>query len=1398
MAEGASGGDAGQGATQSRPEPAKAAPQAKQASGGGAAQSMGGAIGGAAAVGQAQELMGAGLGPVQASFEQSLGADLSGVRVHTDAGAASKAAGASADALAIGQDIYGAASALDPSSARGRETLAHEVIHTVQSAQAGTAPAMASSSVSESSDAAEVEAREGAPAVAAGRAFTVRATPSATAMRSAATIETALDDATQSFSDIMTVISREHPNTHGNFLNDAPKATKLVNRLTGDQMIQALGVMKKDWKANHSVFRLNLIRRAGGSTTAANVQEFVRTRPATEIPGVYGDATVMTWLKGQVEGGPLALFRQESSGLSAAAEGSADFMTWLLSDTSAAEVLRVCGATGRASLITTLTGLADGWGWLADLPGAAGLTPAQVTAMTALRDAAPAGSAERTALDAKISEPPAAATPAEAKAQLDALLATATPDALQIISLVGALSMTDKLALGVDLSPVQPHLSGAQLAQLLLILGLDLPASIAALQTAAVTDAGVVQDVMRGAPTADRLRVAGDAALTTWITGLDATNGPPAIFSVQAGEEGQFIGQQPFFDALLARMTGADLLAFLGDPGWMADSARMLDANSAAAVVWLNTLPSIAELGIERRPTMTGDKQHSAATDTEMQLRGLRLATTNGAINTWIDTYFSDRVAPDAHATQSSAQPDEVNYESPRTRLDAAISAGDAAAVLDALGALRGDELTQVKANDANIIGRLSGPLDNDTYYQAMRTLQLEPKWQIYYLVEEEWGGGPARFQGILGGASDQELADVAGWDAVVDELEDEIEGSPVPAFRMTAAVPNWALEKDEFRAWLLDDTEATLLVRLLDPTAAPILDRARDWDWLDRLPDEGMMLTADERARLVALRSKSASVQAVNRISDIVGNTDNTASSSADALTQLQDELDDVFVDETLCLCMATQLDAGGRSTVIGAERDHAVGAFNTDEMLRFVIALEMPLATAIDWLSGAGTPTAEQLQSLLDRASAADLTALFADAAAITLCKDTLSLAPAMAMPNLPLATVTGDENFWIWTLEKIEPYEALRLLTLGNLDAALGHIDTHKTRAWLDTLPKGIGLAPPARGHLDAIFPNITSEDWQKTFFTLRFDCTLSGGWADASGPTGGDLKALYAQLIRLPLEQVANNRFLEIFNRTGSGTGGTYGESNRQVNAGADQTTTKTLYDGEPHAYTEQYFDHTIRHEVGHAVDASLGSRTALCYDMAGWYEYPEGSVEQFVNDQNGFVDDAGGPALTVAQKNQITTALNSYVNTAGARIAGPGRSIFDMLPDTHILKTRPQLKIAKALASTDGQMHYTNPYDDGTMTWSINFYYQRWMKVKSSAANSAPRDYTLFAPAEYFADMYAEFYRNYNGTPATEGALGGNVPGDVKTWLMDNVHTIGYDSHNRRDAGGPRTGVSGGH
>ncbi|HEY1559200.1 MAG TPA: DUF4157 domain-containing protein [Kofleriaceae bacterium] len=101
-------------------------------------------------------------------FESSLGADLSGVRVHTGTESATAAESVGAKAYTVGQDIHFGAGHYDPSSPTGQHLLAHEVAHTVQ--QHGGTPARQNKlEVSTPFDAAEHEADRAADAMIGGQ-----------------------------------------------------------------------------------------------------------------------------------------------------------------------------------------------------------------------------------------------------------------------------------------------------------------------------------------------------------------------------------------------------------------------------------------------------------------------------------------------------------------------------------------------------------------------------------------------------------------------------------------------------------------------------------------------------------------------------------------------------------------------------------------------------------------------------------------------------------------------------------------------------------------------------------------------------------------------------------------------------------------------------------------------------------------------------------------------------------------------------------------------------------------------------------------------------------------------------------------------------------------------------
>lgn len=118
---------------------------------------------------------------LQRKFEGSLGADLSGVRVHTGAESAQSARSLSARAYTVGNDIHFGAGQYDPSSPAGEHLLAHEVAHTVQ--QAGAGPSVQHKlEVSQPGDACELEADSAADAMLSGARFSI--SPAAGVQRS--------------------------------------------------------------------------------------------------------------------------------------------------------------------------------------------------------------------------------------------------------------------------------------------------------------------------------------------------------------------------------------------------------------------------------------------------------------------------------------------------------------------------------------------------------------------------------------------------------------------------------------------------------------------------------------------------------------------------------------------------------------------------------------------------------------------------------------------------------------------------------------------------------------------------------------------------------------------------------------------------------------------------------------------------------------------------------------------------------------------------------------------------------------------------------------------------------------------------------------------------------------
>lgn len=111
-------------------------------------------------------------GTLMRKYESSLGADLSGVRVHDGEASAAANDAVGARAYTVGNDIHFGAGQYDPHSAAGEHLIAHEVAHTVQQSGGG-ARTQFKLAVSSPGDAYEHEADRAADAMVAGQPASV-------------------------------------------------------------------------------------------------------------------------------------------------------------------------------------------------------------------------------------------------------------------------------------------------------------------------------------------------------------------------------------------------------------------------------------------------------------------------------------------------------------------------------------------------------------------------------------------------------------------------------------------------------------------------------------------------------------------------------------------------------------------------------------------------------------------------------------------------------------------------------------------------------------------------------------------------------------------------------------------------------------------------------------------------------------------------------------------------------------------------------------------------------------------------------------------------------------------------------------------------------------------------
>lgn len=472
-------------------------------------------------------------------------------------------------------------------------------------------------------------------------------------------------------------------------------------------------------------------------------------------------------------------------------------------------------------------------------------------------------------------------------------------------------------------------------------------------------------------------------------------------------------------------------------------------------------------------------------------------------------------------------------------------------------------------------------------------------------------------------------------------------------------------------------------------------------------------------------------------------------------------------------------------------------------------------PLRDRIDeMIASKGTETATQLQAICNSRPISEVRDVFADKQAkrIDFLRTTLSVSPLTVFPRLaeaPIPELFTNRHVLGWMMATEEAVALLR--TIGNTPVAIGPVaaaienkDRGATR-WLDHLPSGFGLSASDEAVLHRIYREVTSDEGALAVFTARFGHAPEGDWSRDG------LNKMWTTLARLPDRQVEGNAKFGGLKLGGAvdGAGGTYSPSTGVITiadedaGGGDSRYAKAKWQSKEQLAKQLGVDeveidkrvaaktvetqtvkgelmyrlkeqpggdwtYTLLHETGHAVDAMLGNQTELVFGLAGWKTYGSAEFDAWATEMKAFE----GATVSAEDREEIRIVFEQHLRSSSA-IHGPGGIAKLVTGDHPLRKSKNQNAfICKTVKHSDRAFMHTSPTAHDGRLFHLNHYYGRYMSYDAKIHDILPLPYAGFAPQEFFAECYVEYYRD-------EQNKGGNLPTWIKAWFDQNVDNIGH-------------------
>lgn len=337
------------------------------------------------------------------------------------------------------------------------------------------------------------------------------------------------------------------------------------------------------------------------------------------------------------------------------------------------------------------------------------------------------------------------------------------------------------------------------------------------------------------------------------------------------------------------------------------------------------------------------------------------------------------------------------------------------------------------------------------------------------------------------------------------------------------------------------------------------------------------------------------------------------------------------------------------------------------------------------------------------------------------------------------------------------------------------------TGPINGFLRTLPEGEGLDATGRVRVRKIFD--TTRDAQVLTLMWCLTKRFGVGFGRANAPSAGNvaagweatgLRRIYPVLEGLPSAHVASNAMLTFISRyrnaASTAADGTVTPENDPILANgyyrASATEIALAYDpatitsdnssqtdaGDPLADVNR-FDSTVRHEVGHAVDAQLGwSAGAEPKKRArgAWTVYAtdhDRCAKAMINASDGAIS----RMISADKRRDIRSAMVDAManrNPAGvdaAVRAFPWWSKLSVARRTALLNDKAIVALKQQFVESGPWWRDGGGIQIGKYVFHESYKSTTWVRYEHAARGWKASDYQFRAPGEWFAEAYAAYY-----------------------------------------------------